>query len=1483
VRPSRLIAIAAALSIQACAEARAPTVASRLEIAVAPLTLPGLSKVCYDLRTTNAADGGGTTVWREGDPAVDGLADADSLCSTRYGTGPGGDITFVGSCDASPDSPGDTGRTNSVTLWVDSLYATGGALIAEGGPDGWQDPCPSGCTLNATCQENTDTRIEFNLTILRQANQGFFDIGVNFDDIFCSAKVDCVDSAGAPLKLLFNPATGLRDTTIVSAFACTAGVGASTVLYRDPLVVTCDGASTSLPPGSGKGNAWTNASADPAPTDAIWQYAVYAGEEDLTCSGEPCSKRYWNVAFGLTPAADNCTLTTKMTAAAGPLAEFSTPASTTYPYISVNLPLTDASGLICGKHPLNGDTDVSTSYTGLSSPKTFETSYSSTGFANRVPVCPDGCLNGGSCTADGTCTCLAGWSGATCAVPVCASGCNNGTCSAPGLCTCTSGWSGSTCLTPVCASGCVNGTCTSPDTCSCATGWSGANCATPNCTTPCANAGVCVAPDICDCADGWVGTSCETAAYSGGPIVPALVTTGLALDLDAGRTASYGGSGTTWTDLSGYGRHAEFPTAPTYASAHQGGLVLNRTTDFASISNDAGLRFNQSEITVDAWFKIDANDDARQSIYTTSASGAAPFLTLGKARSGLAGFNSGAIYFGISQTTTENIVSNLTGAQLVSAGIVNYTAILKNNGGTSWQMRLYRNGVLDAERTVTLSFDFSAFATTTRVGSFSPTTPDLFGGTLYSVRVYTRALSADEVAMNYDSQIGRYRPLSTYASRAGLKLYFDPALSASYPGTGTLATDVSGSGYTANLNNGTTYSAADDGAFVFNDTSSSIDLNQTNVDVGNRFTTEGWVYMNDIGGNSGGWKREGLMTNAWSWTQNQGFTTVMSSQMPSQAPASGYETFFMSLGQDQKVATTAYGSVLPRRWIHYAAVANGTELIRLYINGQETSYLGQTDANINLTYTLSPLTLGRTNNMDYLNGRLTAVRLYSRALSPAEIYRNYRADLDRFAPQVADPDAQRFVDTAGILVPHQARAISTLVADLKQAGLWDKLAAVYPMVGGRSGAHKFNLKDPRDLDEAYRLKFYGSWVHTETGAKPDGATAYADTSFNPSVRASLNDTSLSFYGRTTRTNQSRALMGVIEGSTPRTMALRAYASSPSSFASSSAMYDAAGSDTASFTDTEPRGFYVGSKTQSNLNKVYKNGALRASSAVDSAAGLPARNIALGALGGSAVTQYDNVECSFASIGKGLTDAEVASLHAAVQGFQIALGRHIEPNLVMNLDAGNYVSMGLKIATTWNDLSGQSLHASLVNGVAITDASGGVMTFDGNNDYTSTTDSDLVNFANRDFSMEIWYRHSVAPTDSNSNSTDNQYLISQRQSGGNYLFLFVTGTELRFDTWANDVQGPQVVVTTTPNTSWTHVVVTGAGNTFSIYRNGTLLGSSTSAVALKDLPAPFELGRWSGGSRYLKGQMGVFRAWNGRALTATEIADRFAATKVRFGL
>uniref|UniRef100_K3X6C8 EGF-like domain-containing protein n=1 Tax=Globisporangium ultimum (strain ATCC 200006 / CBS 805.95 / DAOM BR144) TaxID=431595 RepID=K3X6C8_GLOUD len=170
-------------------------------------------------------------------------------------------------------------------------------------------------------------------------------------------------------------------------------------------------------------------------------------------------------------------------------------------------------------------------------------------------TCAKICENGGTCTSPDTCSCLFGWSGDDCSIPVCDAGCaprqvcvgpnqcscipgytgfptcttplcaqtcaNGGSCSAPDTCACASGWFDSNCTTPVCTQTCGNGgNCTAPDTCSCAQEWQGADCRIPICTQPCRNGGSCVAPSTCLCAAGWSGHDCSLPICSQGLFVP---------------------------------------------------------------------------------------------------------------------------------------------------------------------------------------------------------------------------------------------------------------------------------------------------------------------------------------------------------------------------------------------------------------------------------------------------------------------------------------------------------------------------------------------------------------------------------------------------------------------------------------------------------------------------------------------------------------------------------------------------------------------------------------------------------------------------------------------------------------------------------------------------------------------------------------------------------------------------------------------------
>lgn len=84
----------------------------------------------------------------------------------------------------------------------------------------------------------------------------------------------------------------------------------------------------------------------------------------------------------------------------------------------------------------------------------------------------------------------------------------------------------------------------------------------------------------------------------------AYVTQGLEVYLDAGNTNSYGGTGTTWSDLSGNGNDATLFNAPTFDSADGGSFDFDGTDDHAQVSGSTTV----SAATFIAWCKISRAD-----------------------------------------------------------------------------------------------------------------------------------------------------------------------------------------------------------------------------------------------------------------------------------------------------------------------------------------------------------------------------------------------------------------------------------------------------------------------------------------------------------------------------------------------------------------------------------------------------------------------------------------------------------------------------------------------------------------------------------------------------------------------------------------------------------------------------------------------------------------------------------------------------------
>jgi len=253
-----------------------------------------------------------------------------------------------------------------------------------------------------------------------------------------------------------------------------------------------------------------------------------------------------------------------------------------------------------------------------------------------------------------------------------------------------------------------------------------------------------------------------------------------------------------------------------------------------------------------------------------------------------------------------------------------------------------------------------------------------------------------------------------------------------------------------------------------------------------------------------------------------------------------------------------------------------------------------------------------------------------------------------FAPSV-DPDAQAFITAAAITDPTQQSAIIQLVTDLKGYSIWTKFKAIYPIVGGTAATHKWNLKDPRDLDAAFRLQFTNGWTHSATGMTPNGLNAYADTKLAPSGNLGLNSAHLSYYSRTNVTGQLQAEIGVIQGNGQNYVIFNYNTQRFVGMNNSGFLVPLLANTT---------NFLIENRRNSAQIQSYKNGSLINTASIGSQQ-LATINIWIGAHNnGGVMLSPTTKQCAFASIGNGLTDTEAANFYTAVQAYQTTLNRQV---------------------------------------------------------------------------------------------------------------------------------------------------------------------------------------------------------------------------------
>ena len=251
-----------------------------------------------------------------------------------------------------------------------------------------------------------------------------------------------------------------------------------------------------------------------------------------------------------------------------------------------------------------------------------------------------------------------------------------------------------------------------------------------------------------------------------------------------------------------------------------------------------------------------------------------------------------------------------------------------------------------------------------------------------------------------------------------------------------------------------------------------------------------------------------------------------------------------------------------------------------------------------------------------------------------------------------DADALAFITAAAITDTTQKTAVNTLVTDLKAANIWTKIKALYPFVGGSASSHKWNLKDPRDLDAAFRLVFSGGMTHSPNGILFGGTNGYANTKIIPSTLFSLNSNGLGIYlsSLDTAPGADPSFLGAFTTS--------GTASYLSPFNSNTQIRGALNGTVINSSTITPTGLLSFQKTSATLSTLYKN----SNDIGNGLSGglLPNVEMFIGCLGigGTYNASFNNTTTSFSYFSDGLDSVEVSNLYTAVQLFNTTLNRQV---------------------------------------------------------------------------------------------------------------------------------------------------------------------------------------------------------------------------------
>ncbi len=431
------------------------------------------------------------------------------------------------------------------------------------------------------------------------------------------------------------------------------------------------------------------------------------------------------------------------------------------------------------------------------------------------------------------------------------------------------------------------------------------------------------------------------------------VTTGAELELDAN---DYSGSG-NWLDSSGNNNDGTISGATYVDDGNSDYFDFDGSdSDEVTVSHNAALDITSTGFTVEAWVNPDDTG------YNTLV---AKFSTSASIDGYSLAFNSGDIFWRLYTSSSGVGTCNYTTGSVATTNTWHHIVGTVSGTASGSTMKLYQNGELLNTTTTT-----GTYVTTTRdlrIGGYDYADGRNFDGKIGQVRIYSSALTPQQVQSNYDAT--KVYALPSLALHLDADSFPEYGESDYYSNTPPTWTDSSGNSYNGSIN----------GAVFDSELGNWLDFDGVNDEV--NWSTFPTAF-------------ESLTAITMElWVK---FDTVSGTQYPIWLgrPASGKSVNIGLVGGKIQTWVGYYGypslfTPVANKWYHLAVTISGsTQAVYVdgedYTNNSSTSGISM-DSNGANAFLLGDYSGGTAD----FNGKIGQVRIYSSALTQDQVRQNY--------------------------------------------------------------------------------------------------------------------------------------------------------------------------------------------------------------------------------------------------------------------------------------------------------------------------------------------------------------------------------------------------------------------------------------------------------------------------------------------------------------